>query len=205
MHGAARVVSSESHITDRIIMSRAAIDGQRFRTGQLNHTEWAQVVQASADLSSFLNRVLVVNEVCGTQELTAITREVMPVGLVVVDHIHLIALTEQGDNLTTKTTHASRQLKKLAMDLEVPVLSICQFNRTVKEGEPPKLDGLRDSGALAHDAGTVLLIHSSPGERERPILIVAKNRSGPTGEITALRWHPSYASFSEVNSRELSS
>ena len=62
----------------------------------------------------------------------------------------------------------------------------------------PTLNHLRESGEIEHAANVVLLIHRQDGQsvaKEGDVnLIVAKNRTGPTGTVP-LRWYPSQTRF----------
>ena len=59
----------------------------------------------------------------------------------------------------------------------------------------PRLQHLRDSGAIEQDADVVMMLHRLPedpsGETE---LLVSKNRNGPTG-IVRLQWQAKYTRF----------
>jgi len=123
--------------------------------------------------------------------------------LIVVDYLQLMAAetTRRESTREQDVTSLSRGLKALAKDLQVPVLALSQFNRSLKPGEEPTLSHLRESGALEQDANVVLLIHRPDGQNvahEGEVrIIVAKNRGGPKGVVT-LRWHPSETRFADV-------
>jgi replicative DNA helicase len=97
---------------------------------------------------------------------------------------------------------ASRDLKVLAKELNVPVIALSQLSRDVeKRGDKlPVLSDLRDSGAIEQDADVVMFIYRGdmyqPGEDHDPStkLIVAKHRNGPTGEVP-LAFQAIYARF----------
>ena len=83
----------------------------------------------------------------------------------------------------------SRQLKLLAVELDIPIIALCQMNRGVETSDrEPVLSDLRESGAIEQDASQVIFLHrekskeASLGYREdidRFLkVIVAKNRNG---------------------------
>jgi replicative DNA helicase len=85
----------------------------------------------------------------------------------------------------------SRRLKFLARELQIPVVAMAQLNRSSEDrtDRKPRLADLRESGSIEQDADTVLLLHRpemyEPGQHEGTVeVIVAKQRNGPTGEIT---------------------
>ena len=86
-------------------------------------------------------------------------------GLIVVDYIGLVTTN-------TKTKSESRQLevqmisqtlKKLALELMVPIIGVAQLNRNVEQriGGEPQLSDLRESGSIEQDADIVLMLHET--------------------------------------------
>ena len=98
----------------------------------------------------------------------------------------------------------TRALKGLAKTLHVPVIIASQLNREVEKREVkrPQLSDLRESGSIEQDADAVMLLYRdeyykaghNAGIAE---LIVAKNRSGPTGTVR-LRFDAQTVSFSQL-------
>jgi replicative DNA helicase len=97
----------------------------------------------------------------------------------------------------------SRGLKRLAREINCPVIAVAQLSRAV-ESRPDKrpiLSDLRESGQIEADADCVLMLYRDdyydreserPGEME---IIVRKNRQGRLGKITTeidnrLRYRP---------------
>jgi replicative DNA helicase len=56
--------------------------------------------------------------------------------------------------------HISRQMKQMALDLNIPVMVLCQLNReSEKTKRRPQCSDLRESGSLEQDADLILLLH----------------------------------------------
>jgi replicative DNA helicase len=115
------------------------------------------------------------------------------IGMVVVDHLGLIKSTStRAERREREVAEISRSLKELAQELELPVIVCAQLSRETEKrnDKKPMLSDLRESGAIEQDADIVLLLHrpayyntdDRPGEVD---IEVAKNRSGPTGVVTA--------------------
>lgn len=108
---------------------------------------------------------------------------------VVVDYMQLM-VSKQKQDRHLQVAEFSRQLKILAKDFQVPVISLSQLNRNSESSAlaTPKLSDLRESGAIEQDADVVMLLRRE-GEfpQESLIVDVAKNRHGATGEVT-LHW-----------------
>ena len=122
---------------------------------------------------------------------------------IVVDYLQLISTESRVFSRENQISEISRGLKAMAKELEVPVLVLSQLNRdSEKERRDPRLSDLRESGAIEQDADVVMLLgkqrkgedmremdhdgetESSEEEDFEPIvLILAKQRNGPTGKI----------------------
>jgi len=126
-----------------------------------------------------------------------------PLGLVIVDYLQLVRRDARFRQTNDAVADISYTLKSLAGDLACPVLVLSQLNREIEhEKRHPRLSDLRDSGAIEQDADTVMFLwrpkYQSQYSEERASaeLIVAKQRSGPTGECP-LRFDESRVSFVE--------
>lgn len=115
-------------------------------------------------------------------------------GLVVVDYLQLLEPPPSGRrdrNREQEVAQVARGFKRLAMELDVPVVLMSQLNRQmgVRADKRPTLFDLRESGAIEQDSDVVLLLHEpdpdgAPNELE---LIVAKQRGGSLTSIRLLR------------------
>ena len=112
-------------------------------------------------------------------------------GFIVVDYLQLLSPTDGRMPREQQVAEASRGLKSLAKELDVPVLVLSQLNRSSeKENRTPKLADLRESGSIEQDADVVLML-ARPRDADEKFqvaadsaeLIVAKQRNGPVGEL----------------------
>lgn len=103
----------------------------------------------------------------------------------------------------------SRALKIMAKDLGVPVISSRSSPvRSRVVPKRPQLSDLRESGSIEQDADIVMFLDRSADEQEasrddRPDegvtrVIVAKNRSGPIGDVD-LAFVPASTKFYELD------
>jgi replicative DNA helicase len=109
--------------------------------------------------------------------------------LVVLDYLGLV--DGPGTNSNERVGAVSRGLKRIAMEHGVAVIAATQLSRANEtDNREPRLSDLRDSGGQEQDADSVILLSPAkggqPGE-EFVRLVVAKQRSGPTGEATLQR------------------
>lgn len=101
-----------------------------------------------------------------------------------IDHLHLIPLRNTKDTLAQKIAEITRGLKLLAMELEIPIVLLCQLNReSAKDNRAPQVTDLRDSGSIEQDANTVILLDRTKNSVGEVVpnsidLWLRKNREG---------------------------
>lgn len=111
------------------------------------------------------------------------------VRLVVLDHIGKV-VGQRKETRSLEVGDVARGLKAIAKDLRLPVLALCQLNRAVESRNVPRpqLSDLRESGEIEQEGDAVLFLWTAEESRRRAQLPVtftlAKNRHGPTGEVT---------------------
>lgn len=85
--------------------------------------------------------------------------------LIIIDYLQLMSGVEERkiNNREQEISNISRNLKKLAKDLELPIIALSQLSRNVEqrrgEKQVPVLSDLRDSGAIEQDADTVMFLY----------------------------------------------
>lgn len=120
-------------------------------------------------------------------------------GLVVVDHVGLVESTLKTENESQRISQVTRALKKLAKQLQCPVIALSQVNRECEKraNKRPILSDLRGSGAIEQDADVIQFLYrdeyynentDQPGQIE---VISAKVRSGERG-VDYLTWNGAY-------------
>ena len=115
-----------------------------------------------------------------------------PLRLLVIDHLHEVRMPgKQGEVL--ERPEALRDIKRLAKELDIPVLCLAQLSRAGDTGDRrPKLSDLRGSGGIEEVADTVLLLHRPDyhDPADRPGLIeveIGKARDAERGAVVNLR------------------
>jgi replicative DNA helicase len=113
--------------------------------------------------------------------------------LLTVDYLQLMSGTDSRAPRAYQLEEASRGLKSLAKELQIPVLCLAQVSRTVEKenDQMPRLSDLKDSGAIEQDADIVVFLHraivTKPNLGDEwkyyAKAHVAKQRGGRTGYI----------------------
>lgn len=81
--------------------------------------------------------------------------------LIVVDHLGLIRPDQPRDNRTHQIEQITGDCKRLAKDMDVPVLLLSQLSRAVEQRDDkrPHMADLRDSGSIEQDADVVMMMY----------------------------------------------
>lgn len=82
--------------------------------------------------------------------------------LLVVDYLQLITDKSAKGNRENEIGNASRRLKRLAKELDIPVIALAQLSRAVETrggSKRPLLSDLRESGSIEQDADIVQFIY----------------------------------------------
>lgn len=111
-----------------------------------------------------------------------------PIDALFVDYLGLMSYPGEK-NREQEVARISRGLKALAKEFRVPVITAVQLNRQSEQrmNKEPTMADLRDSGSQEQDADKIVLLHSPyrsgvvDANPDDLILMVAKNRNGPTG------------------------
>ena len=184
---------SRIELAERLLCSQARVDSHKLRKGHLSAEDMQKLIEAGGILR---NARLFIDDTPGQGMLriAANARRLKlrhGIRLVIIDYLQLIEPDNRRDSRQEQVANISRRLKFLARELQIPVLALAQVNRSSEDRQDhrPRLSDLRESGSLEQDADTVMLLHRpelyEPGQHEGVVeVIIAKQRNGPTGEIT---------------------
>lgn len=184
-------------IAKRMFGCVGKIDGDVLKTGKLKNNDWKKWNEAMSELSDtkfFIDDSggLTVSEI--RRKCRKLKNSDSGLDLIVIDYLQLLSSSSKyAGQRVQEVSEISRDIKKLAMELDVPVIALAQLSRSVeqrKDGDKtPKLSDLRESGSIEQDADIVLFLHSDEygkydGNINRKIkLIIAKHRAGQTGAV----------------------
>ncbi len=184
-------------IAKRMFGCVGKIDGDVLKTGKLKNNDWKKWNEAMSELSDtkfFIDDSggLTVSEI--RRKCRKLKNSDTGLDLIVIDYLQLLSSSSKyAGQRVQEVSEISRDIKKLAMELDVPVIALAQLSRSVeqrKDGDKtPKLSDLRESGSIEQDADIVLFLHSDEygkydGNINRKIkLIIAKHRAGQTGAV----------------------
>ena len=207
---------SGKEIAQRLICAAAQVSISNFRTGKITAQDWANINEAMSLLSQY---DILIDDTPGTTitEMRAKARRMLhnkEKAVIILDYLQLVSppVGRRAESRAVEVSEMSRALKIMAKELQVPVISLSQLSRSVEQrtNKRPQLSDLRESGSIEQDADIVMFLDRSTDEQEaqrsdRPSegvtrVIVAKNRSGPIGDVD-LMFLPASTKFYELDSQ----
>lgn len=211
-------------LAQRLLSARSGIDTHKLRTGNLSMDEWQKLSDGAAEL---YEAPIYIDDTPGMTvlNLRARARRMVAkhgVRCIFVDYLQL--LTAPGaarESRQIEVSTISRQIKALARELSIPVVTLAQLNRGAEQRERnrPRMSDLRESGSIEQDADVVMLVHreayyhkddeewmNDPDNEDKinlTELIIAKQRNGPTG-VVKLTWDEATTRFKSYDWRHSS-
>lgn len=193
-------------IVSKRVSRLTGLSSAKLLSGRVADPEWEKIGLAMCALSEqgvFLNSRYDLTAV----QIQVLAQNVPELRAVIIDYLGLIQPGQKGGSAYENVTQTSREMKRMAISLNVPVICLCQLSRQVegRENKQPRLSDLRDSGAIEQDADAVMFLfrqdyYTGPEDNGRPSLVqlnVAKNRHGRTGQTEFSFWLSS-STFKEV-------
>ncbi len=183
----------------RMISSLGQVDNKKLQTGKMENEDWRRINEA---ISQLADTNIYFHDAGGitASEIKAKCRRLSTIGdglgLVIIDYLQLIdSSAKYSGSRQQEVSEISRNLKTMALELEVPVIALSQLSRSVekREDKKPVLSDLRESGSIEQDADIVAALHApeveAPVDDNLPVpiqLIILKHRNGPIATIDML-------------------
>ncbi len=208
---------SNEQLAQRVLATEARVESSKFRTGEISPEEWGRIAEAA----SALNEAELYFDDASTitvPEMKARVRQMKDVECVIIDYLQLMTGKKKTENRVQEVSEITRDLKLMAKDLHIPVITCSQLNRSTDargKAHRPQLSDLRESGSIEQDADIVLMLYregyyeSSGKEDDAEVaalnaandnkaqVLVVKNRHGGMGDVD-LNWTKEFTLFSSV-------
>lgn len=186
---------SDTQIVQKILSNKTRINSWKMRTGTIEEKDMERIGQASVEISTL--PIYLTTKARSIQQIEAMARRLKnknKLGLLVIDYIQLIKNKGKFNNREQEVADITRTLKLLSLELDIPIIGLCQLNRNATRQEP-LLSDLRESGAIEQDADNVIFLYQEKDTEESIVDItvkVAKQRAGGIGKV--------YMKFNKPNS-----
>jgi replicative DNA helicase len=207
---------SAVQLVNRLISAEAELESEKIKKGNLADYEWEQLVHKTAKLTEapiFIDDTPALSLL----ELRAKCRRLKvqhDIQLIIIDYLQLMSGDSSksgGGNREQEIASISRGLKKLAKELNVPVIALSQLSRAVETrggDKRPQLSDLRESGSIEQDADMVMFLYrpeyygitedengqSTQGTGD---VIIAKHRNGSLETVT-LKFIGKFTKFTDL-------
>ena len=204
---------SKEQLVNRLFSLESQVDAQSLRTGNMKDSDWEKLIEGAGIIGQ---SKLIIDDTPGISisELRSKCRKYKlehGLDIIIIDYLQLMtgSVGRSSESRQQEVSDISRQLKGLARELNVPVVSLSQLSRAV-ESRPdkrPMLSDLRESGAIEQDADVVMFIYrdeyyNKDSEfKKQAEIIIAKQRNGPVGTVN-LAWLGEYTKFANLSRQE---
>ena len=204
---------SAQKLTDRILSMECKVDSDKFNIKGLSPDDVSSILPTKKEIQ---NIPLYIDDTASLSIMDLrikLKRMVRKFGIkkAAIDYLQL--MSGKGNNREQEISKISRGLKKLAMELKIPIIALSQLSRAVETRggcKRPMLSDLRDSGAIEQDADVVTFVYRpeyynidewddderscATGQAE---VIFAKHRNGGLFR-TRLAFEGRYTLFSDI-------
>jgi replicative DNA helicase len=166
----------------------SGVDSTKLRLNKLNDQEKKTYIEG---YNKIYDNLPIIDDSVTMLESIKIRSKIMKdkydIKKIYIDYLGLIE-TNEGRNRYEKVSFISRELKKLAMDLGIPIIALHQLNRASesRSDNRPRMSDLRDSGSIEQDADGIILLNqiiNDMNTKDEVVLehIIEKFREGATG------------------------
>lgn len=185
---------SEVQMIQKILALRTNINSRKIRNGNLTDEEMAKIGTECASLGDLKFNILTKTSTIQQIEIQARRlKNRNKLDLLVIDYLQLVRNAGSFKSREQEVADISRTLKMLSLELDIPIIALCQLNRNASKNEPTLAD-IRESGAIEQDADNVIFLYQE--NLENPIVTVdlQKQRTGNIGKIQ-LKFHKAVSKF----------
>ena len=202
---------SSEQLAGRILSEATELPSYKIRSGNINETEFRQLIDAAKILEKCPLYIDDTPAVPINQLATRARRLKRTHGLdlLVVDYLQLVRPARANPNRVNEVSEITQGLKAIAKELNIPVIALSQLSRAVeqRDDKKPQLADLRESGSIEQDADIVMFVYRAeyylarlkPDENDgekmakwqedmekvhnKAEVIIGKQRHGPIGEV----------------------
>ena len=199
---------SSEQLVNRLLAMEARIDAQKLRNGSLEDKDWESLLESAGTVAK--SNLIIDDRASSLAEIRSKCRKFKlehNLDIVIIDYLQLMSSGggRSSDSRQQEISDISRGLKRMARELDVPVVALSQLSRAVEQrpDHRPMLSDLRESGAIEQDADVVMFLYRDEYYNKESELkgtaevIIAKQRNGPIGTVT-LAWLPQYTKFANI-------
>lgn len=174
---------SAIQMVQKLISMRTGVNSRKIRNGDLTEKEMEAVGIDCMNLSDLKLSVLTkINNIQGIEITARRLKNRNKLDLLIIDYLQLVRNEGSFRSREQEVADISRTLKLLSLELDIPIIALCQLNRNASKAEPTLAD-IRESGAIEQDADNVIFLYQKNPENNIVTIDLQKQRAGNTGSI----------------------
>lgn len=202
-HGHVHIVSTEiraEQLAKNLLTIYTRVPRHKLRQGgRVTDVQKRALLEAAQFIGDKHFSVADPSQACDIGRIMARTHQIAgrtKLAMLVVDYIQNVSGVDHRGSRSREqeVAEVSRKLKRLAIQLKIPVIALSQLNRQIesRDSKIPTTADIRESDAIAHDADTIIVIDrpearlkgDCPDEDKGMADIhVVKNRLGQLGKF----------------------
>ena len=152
-------------LEERVVAMETGIEIIRLATGRIREDEERQIIDVAADVAAHPLYVL-----AGGITPEAVfhwakrLKESNDLRLLIFDYVQIAARGlghVYGPDLRQRVGYLTAFLKRIAIELNIPVIAVSQINRTpeAREDKRPRMEELKESSNLEEDSDSIILLY----------------------------------------------
>lgn len=191
---------SDTQLIQKLIASKARINSYKMRRGTLEEADFEKIRDVSENISNL--PITLISRATTIQKIETTIRKLKnknQLDLVIIDYIQLIKNNKKLPSREQEVADITRTLKLLSLELDIPIIGLCQLNRNATKAEPTLAD-LRESGSIEQDADNVWFLYQEKEDESNVVdvtLKIAKQRAGEIGKVN-LKFNKPNSEFTGV-------
>ena len=174
---------SEEQIIQKILAKKSRVNSRKIRNGDLTEEELDNIYIKCGEISDL--PLLLYTKLKSIQQIEIEARKLKNKGkidLLIIDYLQLVRNMGNFKSREQEVADISRTLKLLSLELEIPIIALCQLNRNASKNEPTLAD-IRESGSIEQDADNVIFLYQEDVEDNKVTIDLQKQRAGNTGKL----------------------
>lgn len=188
---------SEEQIIQKLLAKRSRVNSRKIRNGDLKDKEIDKIGLACGEISDLLLKVI--TKANTIQQIEVEARRMKnrnELDLLIIDYLQLVRNLGNFKSREQEVADISRTLKLLSLELEIPIIALCQLNRNASRSEPTLAD-IRESGSIEQDADNVIFLYQEDEENNIVTVDLQKQRAGNIGK-TILKFNKMNSEFVNI-------
>lgn len=174
---------SETQLIQKLLAKKARVNSRKIRNSDLQPDELQRLAEASFKISQL--PFIIITKANSIQKIEVEARRLKNRGqldLLVIDYLQLVRNEGSFKSREQEVADISRTLKLLSLELDIPIIALCQLNRNASKAVPTLAD-IRESGSIEQDADNVIFLYQRNPNNNMVTVDLQKQRAGSVGTL----------------------